>query len=152
MTQRITADLVRLDADLGESKQDAIDSLAEIVAGAGRTSDAGQLGADALARETTSATGLPGGIAIPHCRTSAVETPTVAFARLVPPVDFGATDGPADLAFLIAAPVEGDADHLKVLTKLARALIKPDFPHSLRSATNADQVVELVNGVLGDAG
>ena len=63
--------------------------------------------AAAMAREAQSATGLPGGIAIPHCRSPHVDTATIAFARLSPKVDFGAPDGPADLAFLIAAPDVG---------------------------------------------
>ncbi len=49
-----------------------------------------------------------------------MDVPTLAFARLSPGTDFGAKDGPADLAFLIAAPAGGDATHLKVLTQLAR--------------------------------
>ena len=52
-----------------------------------------------------------------------------------PKVEFGAKDGPADLAFLIAAPAGGDATHLQLLTKLARALVKHDFTDSLRSAS-----------------
>lgn len=151
MTQMITPELVRLDVDLGETKQDVIRALADVVADAGRTDDAPQLVEDALAREETSATGLPGGIAIPHCRTPAVEVPTLAFARLSPAVDFGAKDGPADLAFLIAAPAGGDADHLKLLTKLARALVKAEFTDSLRSAETPEEIVELVGGVVGDA-
>ena len=67
--------------------------------------------------------------------------PTLAFARLSPPVDFGAKDGPADLAFLIAAPAGGDATHLQMLTKLARALVKPDFTDALRAAAEAEVVV-----------
>ena len=120
----ITPALVRLDVSLGSDKTQVIRALAAQVAAAGRTQDADRLAEDALAREATSATGLPGGIAIPHCRTEAVDVPTLAFARLSPPTDFGAKDGPADLAFLIAAPAGGDATHLKVLTQLARALVK----------------------------
>jgi PTS system fructose-specific IIC component len=50
----------------------------------------------------------------------------------LPKVDFGAPDGPADLVFLIAAPEHGDADHLTLLTALARALVRPEFVASLR--------------------
>ena len=69
--QLITTDLVALDADLGATKDDVIASLAQLVADAGRA-DAAGLTADALAREGKAATGLPGGIAIPHCRSAAV--------------------------------------------------------------------------------
>src|SRR5690606_1659329 len=104
MSDLINADLVRLDADLGADKHTVIRALARIVGAAGRAGDVDQLVEDAFAREATSATGLPGGIAIPHCRTAGVTEPVLAFARLQPTVDFGAKDGPADLVFLIAAP------------------------------------------------
>jgi fructose PTS system EIIBC or EIIC component len=144
----ITPGLVALDVSLGSDKTEVIRALARQVADAGRTGNADGLAADALARESTSATGLPGGIAIPHCRTEHVDVPTLAFARLSPGTDFGAKDGPADLAFLIAAPAGGDATHLKVLTQLARALVKKGFTDGLRSASSPEEIVELVSGVV----
>lgn len=150
MTSLITTDLVRLGADWGSDKHDVIRALAGVVDDAGRATSKDQLIEDAFARESTSATGLPGGIAIPHCRTAGVEVPTLAFARLEPPVDFGAKDGPADLAFLIAAPAGGDADHLTILTKLARALVKPAFTDALRAAESDEEVVDLVAHELGE--
>jgi PTS system fructose-specific IIC component len=150
MTALITTDLVRLGADWGSDKHDVIRALAGVVDDAGRATSKDQLVEDTFARESTSATGLPGGIAIPHCRTSGVEVPTLAFARLQPPVDFGAKDGPADLAFLIAAPAGGDADHLTILTKLARALVKPAFTDALRAAESDEEVVDLVTHELGE--
>ena len=140
----ISPELVRLDVSLGDDKTTVIRGLADIVATAGRTADASGLADDALAREATSPTGLPGGIAIPHCRTEAVDVPTLAFARLEPGTDFGAKDGPADIAFLIAAPAGGDATHLEVLTQLARALVRPEFTAGLRAAESPAEVVALV--------
>ncbi|QSR31814.1 PTS lactose transporter subunit IIC [Nocardioides sp. S5] len=150
MTALITTDLVRLSADWGSDKHDVIRALAAVVGDAGRATSVDQLVEDAFAREATSATGLPGAIAIPHCRTTGVEVPTLAFARLEPPVDFGAKDGPADLAFLIAAPAGGDADHLTILTKLARALVKPAFTDALRAAGSDEEVVDLIAHELGE--
>src|SRR6185312_10403396 len=106
---------------------------------------------DAMAREGLAATGLPGGLAIPHCRSAAVTQASLAFARLNPKVDFGAPDGPADLVFLIAAPAEGDADHLTLLTALARALVRPDFVTALRSAGSAEEIVTLVQDIVAPA-
>ncbi len=151
MVDLITPELVRLDADLGADKHAVIRALAAAVGDAGRATDAGQLATDALAREATSATGLPGGLAIPHCRTAGVEEPTLAFARLQPKVDFGAKDGSADLVFLIAAPAGGGDAHLQILAKLAQSLVKPEFTDALRSATTADEVVERVNAAVGAA-
>jgi fructose PTS system EIIBC or EIIC component len=150
MSDLITTALVRLDADLGSEKHDVIRALAAIVADAGRTADPDQLASDAITREGTAPTGLAGGIAIPHCRTAAVDEPTLAFVRLSPKVEFGAKDGPADIAFLIAAPAGGDVTHLQLLTKLARALVRPDFTAGLRNAKTEQEVVALVLDVVGD--
>jgi len=151
MSELINASLVRLDADLGTDKHDVIRALARVVDEAGRATSADQLVEDAFARESKSGTGLPGGIAIPHCRTSGVEEATLAFARLAPKVDFGAKDGPADLVFLIAAPEGGGNTHMQLLTKLARSLVKASFTDALRAAQTPEEVADLVNGVVSEA-
>ncbi|GAY17884.1 fructose-specific PTS transporter subunit EIIC [Mycobacterium sp. shizuoka-1] len=144
----ISTDLVLLDVDAGSDKESVIGRLAGRLAHTGRVSDRAALQAAAMAREAQSATGLPGGIAIPHCRSAAVSSPSIGFARLAPKVDFGAPDGPADLVFLIAAPDGAGAEHMKLLSSLARALVRPEFVQSLRDAGSAADVVRLVDGVL----
>ena len=150
MTQLITTELVELDQNLGSSPEHVIRHLAGRVAASGRATEVEGLFADAFARESKTATGVPGGIAIPHCRSTAVTEPTLAMARLSQPVDFGAKDGPADLIFFIAAPEGADQDHLRLLSKLARSLIKKDFTGSLRAATTQAEIVELVEAALAD--
>ncbi|WP_461188879.1 PTS fructose transporter subunit IIABC [Arthrobacter sp. Z4-13] len=150
MTQLITTELVDLDQNLGNSPETVIRHLASKVAATGRASEVEGLFADAFAREQKTATGIPGGIAIPHCRSAAVTEPTLAMARLDPKVDFGAKDGPADLIFFIAAPDGADQQHLKLLSKLARSLIKKDFTAALRNAASREEIVELVDGALAD--
>lgn len=149
MSDLITADLVLLDENLGDTRFDVIAKLAEAVVKAGRAADFEQLYAAAEARESKTDTGIPGGIAIPHCRSAAVTEPTLAMARPNPAVSFGAKDGPADLIFFIAAPDGADQAHLKLLSALARSLMKKSFTASLREAFSAEEVVELVNGALG---
>ncbi|HCN23436.1 MAG TPA: PTS lactose transporter subunit IIC, partial [Arthrobacter bacterium] len=150
MTSLITTELVELDQNLGTTPEDVIRHLASKVAATGRASEVEGLFADAFAREQKTATGIPGGIAIPHCRSAAVIEPTLAMARLNPKVDFGAKDGPADLVFFIAAPDGADQEHLKLLSKLARSLIKKDFTAALRAASSREEIVELVDGALAD--
>ncbi len=140
----ITPDLVLLDADLGSTKTEVINNLAALVAKTGRAEEAG-LAADALAREEKAVTGLGGGIAIPHCRSAAVNTNTLAFARLSPKVDFGAADGPADVCFMIAASEGSDDAHLTLLAMLARSLMRAEFLEGLRSAKTPEEIVALVN-------
>ncbi|MFF2484935.1 fructose-specific PTS transporter subunit EIIC [Microbacterium sp. NPDC058062] len=150
MSDTITPGLVSLDVPLGADKAAVIRSLAARVVAQGRATDAEALYADAWAREEKDETGLPGGIAIPHAKSAAVTTPSLAFARLNPGVDFGAPDGAADLVFLIAAPADAAEAHLAVLSKLARSLMQEDFTSGLRAASSDDDVVAIVQAAIGE--
>ena len=149
MSELIAPELVLLDENLGDSRFDVIEQLAHTIVKAERANDFDQLYADAKARESKTDTGIPGGIAIPHCRSAAVTVPTLAMARPNPAVDFGAKDGPADLIFFIAAPDGADQAHLKLLSTLARSLMKKSFTASLREAKTPEEIVELVSEALG---
>ena len=148
MSELIAPELVLLDENLGDSRFDVIERLAHTIVKTERANDFDQLYADAKARESKTDTGIPGGIAIPHCRSAAVTVPTLAMARPNPAVDFGAKDGPADLIFFIAAPDGADQAHLKLLSTLARSLMKKSFTASLREAKTPEEIVELVSGAL----
>ncbi|GLB68109.1 PTS fructose transporter subunit IIABC [Arthrobacter mangrovi] len=148
MSQLITEQLVTLDENLGTTSEKVIRHLAQRVVDTGRAAAFEGLYADAVAREQKTATGVPGGIAIPHCRSTAVLEPTLAMARLEPRADFGAKDGPADLVFFIAAPEGADKEHLQLLSKLARSLVKKDFTAALRSAASPAEIVALVEGAV----
>ncbi|MEH3089115.1 MAG: fructose-specific PTS transporter subunit EIIC, partial [Microbacterium arborescens] len=150
MSDTITPELVSLDAPLGTDKKDVIRALARLVAAQGRANDADALAADAIAREEKDETGLPGGIAIPHAKSPAVTQASLAFARLSPPVEFGAPDGGADLVFLIAAPADAAEEHLAVLSRLARSLMQDTFTADLRAAAGADDVVRIVRAAIGE--
>ncbi|MED5800202.1 fructose-specific PTS transporter subunit EIIC [Gordonia sp. Z-3] len=143
--QIITPQTVSLDVDAGDDPAAVIGYLADRLASAGRTTDATVLARGALDREAKSATGLPGGIAIPHARAASVTAASLAMARLSRKVDFGAPDGPADLVFLIAAPEGGASEHMKLLSSLARSLVRPEFVDSLRAADSDERVVQLVD-------
>ncbi|WP_406477157.1 fructose-specific PTS transporter subunit EIIC [Streptomyces platensis] len=145
MSELITAELVDLDLS-AETKEAAARSLAERMAASGRVTDLEGFLADVAAREAQMPTGLDGGIGIPHCRSEHVTEPTLAFGRSAAGIDFGAPDGPADLIFLIAAPAGGDADHLSILSTLARHLMDETFTGALRTATAPERTAALIRG------
>lgn len=144
----ITADLVDLDL-AATDKDTAIASLAARLHAAGRVTDVDQFLVDIALREEQMATGLEGGIGIPHCRSVAVTEPTLAFGRSTAGVDFGAPDGPAHLIFLIAAPAGGGADHMTVLAALARRLVRKAFKQTLTEATDPAELASYVNQEVG---
>lgn len=145
MSDMITADLVDLDLS-AESKEAAARSLAERMVALGRVTDLDGFLADVAAREAQMPTGLDGGIGIPHCRSTHVTEPTLAFGRSAAGVDFGAPDGPADLIFLIAAPAGADDAHLTILSSLARQLMNTEFTDALRAAADPATTAALIRG------
>ncbi len=140
----ITESQVVLDLDAPD-RHAATRVLAETLVTSGRTTDVDAFLADVRAREEVMATGLPGGIGIPHARSAAITEPSLVFGRSSDGIDWGAKDGPATLVFLIAAPEGGGEAHMQMLPKLAKALMNKDFRAALESATTAAEVVDLVD-------
>ena len=96
-------------------------------------------------REELSSTGLGDGIAIPHAKTKAVNTPCVLFARSEKGIDYDSLDGqPAHLFFMIAAEEGANNTHIETLANLSKLLLKANFIEKLRKAKNPDEVIELV--------
>jgi PTS system fructose-specific IIA component len=144
-----TADLVELELPAGIDSTLATTILAERLAASGRVTDKDGFLADVRAREEQMATGLEGGIGIPHARSAHVAQASVAFGRSAEGVDFGAGDGPATLIFLIAAPDGAGADHMKILGSLARKLIHAEFKDGLRDAPDATSAATIINEGVG---
>ncbi|MCF3136158.1 PTS fructose transporter subunit IIABC, partial [Streptomyces olivochromogenes] len=145
MSDMITADLVDLDLS-ADTKEAAARALAQRMVALGRVTDLEGFLADVAAREAQMPTGLDGGIGIPHCRSTHVTEPTLAFGRSAAGIDFGAADGPADLIFLIAAPAGADDAHLTILSSLARQLMNAEFTTALRSVADAGAAAALIRG------
>ncbi|WP_375611353.1 MULTISPECIES: PTS IIA-like nitrogen regulatory protein PtsN [unclassified Bartonella] len=98
-----------------------------------------------LQREKLGSTGLGGGIAIPHGKLPDINRIIGIFARLESPVDFEALDDePIDLVFLLLAPENAGADHLKALSQIARVLRHTDVVQKLRSTHNANALYALL--------
>lgn len=102
-----------------------------------------------LERERLGSTGFGGGIAIPHGKLAGLNQVAGLFARLDDPVDFDALDRrPVDLVFLLLAPEEAGADHLKALARVSRTFRDSSLVEKLRGCTSADALYAM----LTDAG
>ncbi len=90
-----------------------------------------------IQREKLGSTGVGGGIAIPHGKLASLDRIHAVFARLPRPVEFEALDEqPVDLMFLLLAPENAGADHLKALARIARILREPGVAARLRAAVD----------------
>jgi PTS system nitrogen regulatory IIA component len=97
-----------------------------------------------LQRERLGSTGVGNGVAIPHGKLVGLSDLAGFFFRLSEPIDFEALDDqPVDLVFVLLAPEEAGADHLKALAKIARILRAPGMVEALRQAGSAREIHEL---------
>lgn len=96
-------------------------------------------------REKLGSTGVGHGVAIPHGKLVGLGRLVGVFARLDKPIDFDALDDePVDLMFLLLAPENAGADHLKALARIARVLREPAIAAKLRAANDAAAIYALL--------
>lgn len=86
-------------------------------------------------REQLGSTAIGHGVALPHARSNAFESPRGAFLRLEHAVDFGSGDNAAvDLVFAMSVPEHATQQHLQTLSELAERFSDRDFRDTLRGA------------------
>lgn len=91
-----------------------------------------------LQRERLGSTGVGEGFAIPHSKVKGLDQLFGAAFLLEKPIDFDALDGePVDVLFLLLAPEDSGADHLKALARIARLFRAPGFLNKVHSVHDA---------------
>ncbi|HXV81764.1 MAG TPA: PTS sugar transporter subunit IIA [Candidatus Binatia bacterium] len=99
-----------------------------------------------LERERISTTAIGEGIAIPHGKLRGVERVVGIFARSLEGVDFASLDGgPTHLFFVLIAPENAAADHLKALARISRLLKDPAFRSRLMEGKTAREIFEIID-------
>ncbi|MDE0538666.1 MAG: PTS IIA-like nitrogen regulatory protein PtsN [Rhodospirillales bacterium] len=98
-----------------------------------------------LEREKLGTTGVGNGIAIPHGKLADLSTLYGLFARLERPVDFDSIDErPVDLIFLLLAPENAGAEHLKALSRVSRVLRDKGVCDKLRATDTPEALFSLL--------
>ncbi|MEK4273214.1 PTS fructose transporter subunit IIABC [Paenibacillus sp. FSL R7-0026] len=134
------------------TKDEAIDELIASLNRSGRINDPVLFKEMIYKREAESSTGIGGGIAMPHAKTTAVNEPTVVFAKSRKGLDFEALDDqPAHVFFMIAAPEGAGNTHLRTLAALSRLLIDSDFISQLMSTDTPAEVSALFDAKQAEA-
>lgn len=126
------------------TKPEVIRELVELLRDAGKISDMEQVYDALMKRESLGSTGLEQGIAVPHAKTTAVNSLTVALGISPKGIDFQAIDGdPSKLFFLLLAPPDQSGPHIEALADIARITKSQAFCRTLASSTTPAEVVEL---------
>jgi len=96
-------------------------------------------------REKLGTTGIGHGVALPHGKLRDINEIRVFFGRSRKGVDFKAIDNqPVHLVFLIIAPENSAAAHLKLLACISRILKSPELRESLMNAPDAKSIYRII--------
>ncbi len=135
-------DLKCLTASLaGNTREEVIKELVEMLAASGKTTNTEKLLADVLERERYMSTGMEHGIALPHARTSGVKRQALAIGIHKAGIDFGTIDGtPGRIIALIASPSDDEAPHMQLLASLGTVLGDDNVRRKLIDATTSQEV------------
>lgn len=98
-----------------------------------------------LERERISTTAIGEGVAIPHGKLPGVDRVLGIFARSPEGIDFASLDGgPTHLFFVLIAPENAAADHLKALARISRLLKDETFRRRLMMGETSEQIFEII--------
>lgn len=98
-----------------------------------------------LERERISTTAIGEGVAIPHGKLNGVERVVGVFARSPDGIDFASLDGaPTHLFFVLVAPENAAADHLKALARISRLLKDEAFRRRLMAGQSSQELYTII--------
>lgn len=144
ITNLLTLECINLNLK-GQTKQEIIDEMVEILYQGGKLNDKEEYKKAILAREAQSSTGLEEGIAIPHAKTSAVKIPSIAFGLSKNGVDYESLDGElSKLFFMIAAPANASDTHIEILSKLTTMLLDDEIREKLLEVKTEQEVIDIL--------
>jgi len=99
-----------------------------------------------LARERLGTTGIGHGVALPHGKLRGINEIRVFFGRSTEGIDFKAIDQePVHLIFLIIAPENSAAAHLKLLACISRILKNIDLRERLLEAPDPSAIFKIIS-------
>lgn len=124
-------------------KRESLEIMSD-VAGRALGCDGGAIEKAVFEREQLGSTALGEGVAIPHGKIDGLSRVAGALALFADPLAFDAPDGqPVDIAFLLLAPANATAAHLKALARVSRFLRAAPTRSALRGASSADAMFAL---------
>ena len=127
------------------TKVAVLEELVALLSKGGKVADAKTTVNVLIDREKLGSTGIGQGIAIPHAKTDQAKEVVAAFGLSRRGVQFDALDGePVNIFFLLVAPPEAAALHLKALARISRLLKDKFFRQSLRETRTAQDILKLI--------
>lgn len=133
------------------SRDEALSFVSNQAVKAGLASDADAVMNAFLAREAEGTTGMMEGFAIPHAKSDAINEAAVIVVKDESGViGWDTMDGaPVNVAIALLIPgAQAGTTHLKILSKVAEALMDEDFRATVKGSTDAAQIAKTINARL----
>lgn len=137
----------RVNLSLKSGKKEEV--ITELVQTIKKGADADLIVSTLLKREELGSTGIGKGIAIPHCRSLAVEKLEIAIGRTAKPVNFNSIDKkPVSLIFLIIAPPQDPGNqYLITLGKIVQIAKEMTKKNIIQKAKTAEEFITTINDI-----
>lgn len=133
------------------SRDEALSFVSNQAVKAGVASDADAVMNAFLAREAEGTTGMMEGFAIPHAKSDAINEAAVVVVKDESGVTgWDTMDGaPVNVAIALLIPgAQAGTTHLKILSKVAEALMDEDFRATVKGSTDAVEIAKTINARL----
>ena len=133
------------------SRDEALSFVSNQAVKAGIASDADAVMNAFLAREAEGTTGMMEGFAIPHAKSDAISEAAVIVVKDESGVTgWDTMDGaPVNVAIALLIPgAQAGTTHLKILSKVAEALMDEDFRATVKGSTDAAEIAKTINARL----
>lgn len=133
------------------SRDEALSFVSNQAVKAGVASDADAVMNAFLAREAEGTTGMMEGFAIPHAKSDAINEAAVIVVKDESGVTgWDTMDGaPVNVAIALLIPgAQAGTTHLKILSKVAEALMDEDFRATVKGSTDAAEIAKTINARL----
>ena len=129
------------------SRDEALSFVSNQAVKAGIASDADAVMNAFLAREAEGTTGMMEGFAIPHAKSDAITEAAVIVVKDESGVTgWDTMDGaPVNVAIALLIRVPAGTTHLKILSKVAEALMDEDFRATVKGSTDAAEIAKTIN-------
>ncbi|MFW6215401.1 MAG: PTS sugar transporter subunit IIA [Alkalispirochaetaceae bacterium] len=126
---------------------EVIDALLDMLESTGSLRDRAQAREDVLLNERRSSTGMQHGVAIPHAKTSAVDSLIAAVAVTRDPIEFDSLDGkPCRIFIMTLSPLDQNGPHMRFLAEIGRILKSGKNRKALLAATNSSELLHAFIG------
>ena len=128
-----------------KNKEDLLKEVTNLISHSEKIKDSKEI-LDALQkREQVGSTGIGKGVAIPHAKTEAVESLTIAFGITKDMIDYKSLDNEkVNMFFIFASPFKDSQIYLKVLARISRLIRDEEFRKKIYLCKNAKEIIEVI--------